>query len=458
MSGRIGGKRRSTRPPLRVDRIETSHRDGSVELAGTVHGLLAGGGTRRLWFRFPEALAEGVTPTADPFLAALLPAAMLYRRPLEIAGDVSPRLLQQVGQLMQVMSWQNRIFKPVPVAAGTWQGNSSRGATGAFFSGGVDSFYTLLKNRELAHGPDRIAHLLCVCGFDLDADNEAMFAAVSGRLRQVAAAFDVELHEVRTNVREAFQPMLNWTFEQIGAGLAAVGLALGPLLGRVLIPSSDTTLPSVRWLPSNPLTDPLWSTDATEFIHDGCEATRLQRIQRRLAASELALRHLRVCFANYRRGAATRWNCGRCDKCLHTMVQLAAAGVLERCPAFAGLPLEPAAVRRLRPYPRDHAVQLGEALARLERDGRCAELRAVLRVIVSRRRQLARHAVVLLRDALRRLAGAHLPRLRRWRRERRAPAAVTGSPTARSRSEPGPSRTTCRRRRSARPSPRTRSG
>ena len=46
--------------------------------------------------------------------------------------------------------------------------------------------------------------------------------------------------------------------------------------------------------------------------------------------SPVALEHLRVCWENLE-GA---YNCGRCEKCIRTMVNLTVAGALDRCQTF----------------------------------------------------------------------------------------------------------------------------
>src|SRR6185503_560754 len=75
----------------------------------------------------------------------------------------------------------------VPAPAGRGQG--------AFFSGGVDAFYTLLKNE-----PD-VTHLVFLQGFDVwdPASTRADVASTSAR--DVAARLGKELIEIETNVR-----------------------------------------------------------------------------------------------------------------------------------------------------------------------------------------------------------------------------------------------------------------
>jgi len=344
-------------------------------------------------------------------LAALLPTAVSSRRPLAIEGEVSARLLDQIDQQMEIWNWQNPFWEPVRVdAAQAWTGRHEGRATASFFSGGVDSFHTLLKNRDLERGDGRISHVLCVLGFDLNPDNEGMYRIVAARLEEVAKELEVAFVPLRTNMRELTDPFAGWQYQQMGAGMAAVGLSLGPLLRRVLIPSGDTALVSTIVAPSNPLTDPLWSTDGTEFHHDGCEATRLQRIRRYIAKSDLALRHLRVCFANAAAGAPQAWNCGRCPKCVRTMVLLHVAGALERCSAFEGRGLDLAAVRAVETDPRYSARHLEEALATLEREGREPELQDALREALRPSRRLGKRIEVFWKLELLR------PLRRAWRR------------------------------------------
>src|SRR5262249_59102310 len=51
---------------------------------------------------------------------------------------------------------------------------------------------------------------------------------------------------------------------------------------------------------------------------------------------------LRVCWEN----PDGAYNCGRCEKCLRTMINLLIAGALDRCPTFP-LPLDPVRVADL---------------------------------------------------------------------------------------------------------------
>jgi hypothetical protein len=107
---------------------------------------------------------------------------------------------------------------------------------------------------------------------------------------------------------------------------------------------------------SHPTLDQLWSTERTAIVHDGADARRVDKV-RLLADHREALSNLKVCFA-----ADTARNCGRCDKCLITMMELHIAGVLEECPAFER-PLDPRATVRIRhPALRRSVVEAFDAL------------------------------------------------------------------------------------------------
>jgi len=72
--------------------------------------------------------------------------------------------------------------------------------------------------------------------------------------------------------------------------------------------------------------------------HDGAAFTREQKLTL-LAKSPMALRTLRVCWRS-----GTDENCGACNKCYRTMVQLELLGALDRC---GTLPHGPVDLERL---------------------------------------------------------------------------------------------------------------
>lgn len=73
---------------------------------------------------------------------------MLAGLNLKIEGPISARLLKNIGTIQHIFhEWDNRFNKitvaATPKAADAW---SEKRLIGCFFSAGVDSLYTLLKN------------------------------------------------------------------------------------------------------------------------------------------------------------------------------------------------------------------------------------------------------------------------------------------------------------------------
>ncbi len=257
-----------------------------------------------------------------------------------------------------------------------------------FFTGGIDSFYTLLKRR------DELTALIFVHGFDVSLTNAALLDTISAAMRQVASAFGKPLIEVKTNLREFSDRYVSWEYYH-GAALASVALLLSSRFSRVYVASTRSYAGLVP-MGSHPLLDPLWSTEHTTIVHDGCEAARVEKVAA-VARCDLVLRTLRVCWEN----PAGAYNCGRCEKCLRTMVDLRIAGVLDRCTTFAR-PLDLRAVSRL-PVDRKTAY-FQESLRAVERLGTDPDLAKALRSSIAARGQafwsFGRHAGRRLRRLL----------------------------------------------------------
>jgi hypothetical protein len=160
-----------------------------------------------------------------------------------------------------------------------------------------------------------------------------------------------------------------------GAALAAIGLLLQHEFKKVMIGSTFSYFALPRW-GSHPLTDPLWSTERLEVFHSGAEATRPMKVAR-IVGDDVAMRRLRVCHP--RAGETGRTlNCGRCSKCLRTMINLRVVGALGRCETLPGeLDLDDVAELPIKDD-RDLAFML-ENLRALERDDRDEPLATALR-------------------------------------------------------------------------------
>jgi hypothetical protein len=292
----------------------------------------------RLYYRFLVPAEAEISPRADPFLPVLLLLAVATSRSLTLDGPVSPALIAQAFAVMRIwQSWNDR-YRPVAVSASSRRATTDRPAAAAcFFSGGVDSFYTLLSvaSRYPAGDPRAITHLVFCHGFDIPLVDREGFERVRRSAEQVTVESGQHLVPCVTNAR-AFTRGIDWLRFAYGPCLAGVGLALQPLVGTVYI-SSSRAYHQLRPEASHPILDPLWSTESFDVIHAGAEALRGDKIAA-IAHSPMVRRHLRVCWQN-----TSEFNCCRCEKCLRTMLELELQGVLAECPTF-GEPLTPGAI------------------------------------------------------------------------------------------------------------------
>lgn len=359
-------------------------------------------------FAYPATAASYVFDGADAFVPALLLPAMAAGEPLEIVPPVSPQLLRRIPQLLEIYSaWYPQVLRPIHVSATPRvAGDLAPGPNvAAFFACGVDAFYTLLKHvRRLRPEPRRLTHILFMRGIEVPLHEARSEQDAIRQVEEVARETGVELIVGETNLRSHF-PLL-WGM-YCGAGLAATALSLSKGFSDVLIPSSLAYSELVPW-GSHPFVDELWSNERTTVRDDGAEATRGEKIERIVAADPVAHRYLRVCTQNDGGG----YNCGRCIKCIRTMVALHACGHLEHMHTFPKqLPSEVGRLMRA-----DWPSYVEENLGLFERSGRDPALRALLEREVRRARRVG---------ALRQLAEAWirpsvLARLRDWRRRAQA--------------------------------------
>jgi len=266
--------------------------------------------------------------TADAAVAAGWLPAMARREPLTVTAPVSPRLCRGAERIADVLLTWDRALHP---GAG-WYGRVALEAqpgdpgpappagdgrrVACFFSGGVDSFHTVLRRWE------EIDELVFVHGFDLaDQRDETLNRHVSQRLYDAAEHLGLRLVELQCDlVAFGNAAGVGWD-DYHGAAMAAVAHLLAPRYSKLYVPAT-TTYDQLYPLGSHPLLDPLWSSERVELVHDGADATRVEKL-RLIAEHPAALRHLRVCFEN-RDGA---YNCGVCEKCVRTAVGIRIAGV-----------------------------------------------------------------------------------------------------------------------------------
>src|SRR6266480_598357 len=103
-----------------------------------------------IWFEFPQEYSNFATHSSDPWLACLLPYAVYRGENLRLCRPVDATLLENALELMHVWHrWYPR-RSPVRIEAELIAERptacSAPRKTSALFSGGVDSFFTVLRH------------------------------------------------------------------------------------------------------------------------------------------------------------------------------------------------------------------------------------------------------------------------------------------------------------------------
>ena len=281
-----------------------------------------------------EILEELAEPCADAFLAACFPLAALHGEArVRIEEKPCPMLVEGLRTAHAWWaSWGGMHSRPPTIetpAPGRCRTLTAARRAVSCLSGGVDGLHTLMHNRRLYRkgDPAYIREALFIHGFDIgkrprDPENER-FRTALGRLEPVAAEAGVRLIPCRTNLRHLPSKPGFWANRHNGAALAAVGHAatLGP---AYLFVGGTYHVSNPVPVGSHPAVDGLFSSQRLTVIHDGSRFSRLEKV-RDLASWPTALAALRVCPGN----GGDQPNCGRCEKCLRTRLELLAAGVEE---------------------------------------------------------------------------------------------------------------------------------
>ncbi|PYO14246.1 MAG: hypothetical protein DMD31_10640, partial [Gemmatimonadetes bacterium] len=136
---------------VRVEIIESPQRAGHARLCGDVAYDDRAASPERYWFEVPREQAEALSLSGNAWLACLLPLAVTRREPLRIAAPVDRTLLNHAPELMRIWRSWYRHLTLVPIEAEPAPASSLAPAgshNAALFSGGVDSWFTVLRPRE----------------------------------------------------------------------------------------------------------------------------------------------------------------------------------------------------------------------------------------------------------------------------------------------------------------------
>jgi len=288
-----------------------------------------------LWFEFPADMSESVSGQSNAFAAALLPAAMALGRPLAVRGGVSPKLLAGLGKVQDLFhGWLPAAFSKIDIHCERLEvesADTAGAAPAAAFSGGIDSFFTLITHlpRRAADPGQRLKYILFVHGFDIPSADRRTYGLARESYEKMAAGLGVRLIAAASNFRDLrLTRSVPWDMA-CGPALIGAALSLAPVFSRFFVPSTHRHAEHLVQ-GCHPLVDPNFSTETLEVVHDGIDFSRSQKTKV-IAEFQPSYDNLRVCWV---KPDGVR-NCGRCQKCLRTMIALDLLGALPRYTTFS---------------------------------------------------------------------------------------------------------------------------
>lgn len=334
-----------------------------------------------LWYELPAHLPRIASDDAEPFLLAALMDAMGEDRDLHAHGRVGFQILSNLHEFMVAWSrWLPATFRVVRLTAdevAEGQDPSLPGGDTAVtpHTGGIDATSTLFRHTRGLEGPRtrRIVAVPVLHGFLIPLENQAKFDASFALAKEALDSLGLEAHPLRTNIREVVRT--HWSHVYEVAMVSALRF-FKPMARSCLInapkPYDDLLFPRG----SNPITDPLLSSDSFRVLHDGSRYDRIEKTAMFLPWKE-GVSTLRVCWAGSQIGA----NCGVCEECLRTKLVFLALG--EPIPASFGEPPTPGRILSMDPIDRAGIAEFRSILAHCRRHGVKASWVGALRLRIA---------------------------------------------------------------------------
>lgn len=300
-----------------------------------------------LYYEFEEKFAPYLCiERSDAFVLGLLIMGMEENSDIEFEAPMSEKLYYQLTTyfIPLVSKYNSNKLSNINLRGaitGNPMENLGKVATGC--SGGVDSFYTIVKhNREHTSKNFQLTHLVFSSTGTMDNNSQRIEKYYRKHLREVkgiAADIGCDTIGCYSNLHE-FYRYPYWGFCNFFTPIyGSVALAIQKLISVYYASSGDpiehfniALEKSQGWDGSSfdVFTLSCMNTESLSFYSAGVECSRIEK-EAYISMDKAARKHLNVCGREIN-GVEKTWkylNCGTCNKCLRTMTHLYALGKLE---------------------------------------------------------------------------------------------------------------------------------
>lgn len=267
---------------------------------------------------------------SDAFVLAVLKLAMEKGCDIIYETPMSETLKYQLEiYLIPVYAKKIKVYSEIKLIGTTTDVLlKTEGRVGTGFSGGVDSFYTVLKHLKGEYKTKQVTHLiLAVNGAAMTGMSKELdkwwFEEEMKRFKPIVKELGLELIGINSNISLLIQYQ---TILRGGDSIVTLSFvhALRKLFGTYYWASTyeADVLKFVDYDGGymEPFSVPLMSVEGLRFYHSGCEVSRLEKVEY-IAANPIVQKALTVCGEPI--------SCGHCFKCLRTMSEFFAIGKLD---------------------------------------------------------------------------------------------------------------------------------
>lgn len=300
--------------------------------------------SKRIFVKLPASYQVESSQASNGFLLCCSLFAWQHSEErILVEGGLDPWLIANLLKAISYLNHWHNLNNQLSIESdelcrpnGTIMSNSENtrdGASALFFSGGLDSICSLVRNRLHLPLDHRLSIKQCVMvqGLDIDYDEnktgkqqEQLRNNSFQAVRNICGATDAIPVEVSTNLRTLDLDSNFYAGKAHGAILAGIAHFLSHSVSEIFVSSTNDISTLSSW-GSHPLLDINYSSSGLRVHHDSEDLTRLEKL--RIASSNsVAIDNLRVCSKAY--NVPEKYtNCGKCRKCILAMLGYSVLGL-----------------------------------------------------------------------------------------------------------------------------------
>jgi hypothetical protein len=279
-----------------------------------------------LTYTSPEPLWSTAPRTHDFIAVALAQYAAAAGDDLVVEGPVTAALLENLDEYLQIWSsWRPDLYRRVeirPAEQVTVRAPATSSAVMGF-SGGVDASFALAAHVDAAVGrlSRTIGRGVLVLGWDIKPGDEQGARRAEAAVRHSLSHYGVQTSVISTNWQQEY--CRAW-FMSFTSGLMGVLHTLSDEHGCAVHATDRSYSEELRIGPygSHMMVNHLLGHPGFPLISTGGTHSRIDRLAY-LEHHPQLLANLRVCYQADAGGA----NCGRCEKCVRTQLEMRAVGI-----------------------------------------------------------------------------------------------------------------------------------